>query len=770
MALFQPTNVIPSTLSGAGNGTVDVSKPLVVSWQVNGNSPMVAYQIKIMQNDTDSTLKLDTGKVTLPSPFYGADQWGNPVAFDTEISAADLFTAGIVNGYENGYKLSIRQWWNANDSVEQSSAGYFITRNEPTVTLQGIPYQTSFRLQEYTFKAFYFQAQGDAVEWRRWELEIFADGKYIPVDDTGYIYGASMIQYQEYYGMEYTYNGFVIGTEGLGSGKKYRIRCTVQTVNGVQASNGWTEFTTTNISGLDLASLRLCNMRDKDAIQIRMPKNFPVLGVSDGTYEMDMIPISGASNKFYALRLPMNDSVTWGDSSANSLHIKDVPYSIQVKFDITDASAAHAYFTAHYGGKSLQFTYGSGGFYIYYGEGTLWSNSITPVLNAQCTVTLTNEMVCLGLNSNGAIQFINEKIAPWQDAELDYLSITGPGRFRYVWIEKGNMTYGNANYFTTEVNYQPHQTNATEFLATFIYRTLYTGGELLSEHAQMFSIYRKSASSPVFKLIASIPLDEYAKNAVIYDYSARNRELYDYYFLCVGRVGAYDYYAEERNGIASIMPCAWNYTVLCCSENNNGDYVVDSEYRFAMEISSGNTGNNNSPTMQHNFTRYPLRQPVSSMYRSGTLSAFIGKVENEKYVDTVNLMDELYALSTNGMTKFLKTRKGQLFRIETSAPVSMNIGDKYAEQPVKISLPWVEIGDASTANILQGNGFIIDAPWFTVDPATMELSMHYSARGKMGANSFELLNANLYLVNSGEYDPDDFSLTPTREVTLTTNG
>ena len=51
----------------------------------------------------------------------------------------------------------------------------------------------------------------------------------------------------------------------------------------------------------------------------------------------------------------------------------------------------------------------------------------------------------------------------------------------------------------------------------------------------------------------------------------------------------------------------------------------------------------------------------------------------------------------------------------------------------------------------------------------MELSMHYSARGKMGADSFELLNGNLYLMNSGYYDPEAFSLNAAREVILTTD-
>ena len=53
MALFQPTNIYPSSLGELGNGTVDVTQALNVSWQVNGNSAMTAFSITIYQNDAD---------------------------------------------------------------------------------------------------------------------------------------------------------------------------------------------------------------------------------------------------------------------------------------------------------------------------------------------------------------------------------------------------------------------------------------------------------------------------------------------------------------------------------------------------------------------------------------------------------------------------------------------------------------------------------------------------------------------------------------------
>ena len=104
--------------------------------------------------------------------------------------------------------------------------------------------------------------------------------------------------------------------------------------------------------------------------------------------------------------------------------------------------------------------------------------------------------------------------------------------------------------------------------------------------------------------------------------------------------------------------------------------------------------------IKKNFTPYPVRQRGNANYRSGTLTAYIGKARNGQYVDSVELMEALNALSTSKMTKFLKTRKGEILRVETSAPISMQVGDKYAVQPAKITLPWVEVGSAKGASII----------------------------------------------------------------------
>ena len=51
MAIYQPSNVAPSTFAGAGGGTIESTDNISVSWQVNGNSPLLSFQIDFYENN-----------------------------------------------------------------------------------------------------------------------------------------------------------------------------------------------------------------------------------------------------------------------------------------------------------------------------------------------------------------------------------------------------------------------------------------------------------------------------------------------------------------------------------------------------------------------------------------------------------------------------------------------------------------------------------------------------------------------------------------------
>lgn len=466
--LFQPSNISPSTLSGIGAGTVDVTLGLTVSWQVNGDTPMTAYQITIYQNDTASTQKYTTGKITLSQPFQPHDKYGNPQFFSTQISAATLSTSGIVNGYANGYKLLITQWWGsgANDYVAQTSASVFNALKNPVLTIDTI----SGTSMSETITATYTQAQGDPISTVEWIFSV-AGSEDTPLKQTGTV----------------TTQILSLDVDGLMDGVTYSVECNVVTAGGVYISTGFIQFT--------------------------------------------------------------------------------VSYSVTAE---------------------------------------------------QVTYTL------------GQLRGSNGVYLTWN-------AMSGAG-------------------ITT------------------------------------YDIYRQETGVYYLKKVASV--------------DAALREVVDY---AIGSKTESQYYVFGMNGASpvsvlttsKITPTFWDYSILLCYADADGVYHVSSEYRFGLNVETGSVSNNNEPTLQTNFTRYPNRQPISTLYKSGTLKSYIGKVNAlNEYSDSLTTQDEIMSISTSRLTKFLKTRKGEVLMVETSSSISMETMDESVLQPLRMAFNWVEVGDAASAMIV----------------------------------------------------------------------
>lgn len=105
--LYEPTFIIPSNLTQTG--TVAVADNVDIEWQVNGNSPMTAFQIDVMLNDTDSTLVYSTGIIQLDTPFYGKDRYGNYVSYEYAPDGTTWGDWGLSDGEE--YKFNISQFY-----------------------------------------------------------------------------------------------------------------------------------------------------------------------------------------------------------------------------------------------------------------------------------------------------------------------------------------------------------------------------------------------------------------------------------------------------------------------------------------------------------------------------------------------------------------------------------------------------------------------------------------------------------------------------------
>ena len=247
--LFQPSNIYPSTFSGIGAGTVDVTQGINVSWQVNGDTPMTAYQIKIYQNDSGSTLMYDSGSVSVSPVFEPHDKNGNATYFTAIISAAALSTAGIVNGYQYGYKMLITQWWGVSDYVEQTSASVFITRSTPTLAINTIT--TPVASNSLTITANYSQAQGDPISTVEWVFAL-AGSESTPIRETGAI-STQVLSFD---------------ADGLITGNTYSIMCKVVTSTGMEASTGFVQFPVSYSSSSLGINYQLAQLKNSSAVYL----------------------------------------------------------------------------------------------------------------------------------------------------------------------------------------------------------------------------------------------------------------------------------------------------------------------------------------------------------------------------------------------------------------------------------------------------------------------------------------------------------------------
>lgn len=308
MALYQPSNITPSSFAGIGAGVIDASDNVSIAWQVNGTSAMTGFTIKIYRNTTGSAL-VHTFTETLSEPFYGTDASGNPVYYVYE-PGTTWAAAGLSNG-EIGYKLQITQNWlegSTTKSVVQNSDSVFLARAKPTLSIS--PASGTLSTVAQTFTGTYSQAQGNAVSWVRWILSS-ADGSVI--DDTGEVYTGVL---------SYSYDGFF-------SGETYSLSCTVATSSGAQ-------MTATNTYAVSYSSAEQtggislsCNA--DDSVTLKWSAGADIPGVPSAE---DYGTISGG-----VLHLAASRSIAWSQVNGEAMSFSS-PYCFAWRGMIAESTTA----------------------------------------------------------------------------------------------------------------------------------------------------------------------------------------------------------------------------------------------------------------------------------------------------------------------------------------------------------------------------------------------------------------------------------------------
>jgi len=726
---------MPSMLSGVGEGVIDATLPLTVSWNVSGDTPMLAYQIVIQQNDTASTQMYTTGKVTLVNPFYGNDKNGVQQTFSaTEISAADLATASIVNGYANGYKLLITQWWGAtdDDSITQTSPSLFITRATPTLSINAItdPYDS----REITITGSFSQAQGDTVSLARW---IFADSRYLnnPIIDTGDI-DTSILQFDY---------------DGLLSGSTYAIRLIVQTSSGVTADTGFVTFSVEYEISENIGVVKACKPVGEPYVELTWSARAVVEAIETGTVTVNdgVLHISsGSSVQYDGLSFLPQWSIAWRgqlgyDSTSSDVLVcenDDDTYTLTVSTSAVKFAKNGSYIFSEsmtiYGSDTIVVVITPDHYYI---KQVTFAGGLLPATDLYPNTTLYPQDITQVINN------IDDDITYTQSI-IETVTLNGEQYCEYLWIENGEFSDSSISQMIGSTFFEPIYDASTYLLATFANGTTEAVVTCGSGGTIGTAVYRKADNESILRHIVDIAQGY----SVARDYSVKSNMGYQYYIFELGETTYTSTY-----GSASITPKFGQWCLMeCVYDENDGAYHVKAEYPFACNLNGGSISNNNAPNKLVNFTRYVTRQGTTTNYKSGTLSALIGTINQTEgtYSDTWELAEEIYALSTSNNPKFLRDMKGALWQVETDSAITATIDGNSKFLPIRISIPWFEVGDASDASIVA----LPDDPVFTKDMiAETEISVNMDTGELMfvvpdnyRGTTLSLSNGQLYATES----------------------
>lgn len=718
--LFQPTNITPDTRGAFGNGVVTIDNGATiwvdvcnVSWQVNGNVPMVAFQIDFTK--MDGTPLYSTGKLTDGCPFYGTGQDGSPELFTFDVIQDDIETSFLRKASEG--LMRITQWWGdgANDSITQLSPSHYIVREALVAhwTVWGGQPVTG---RNATFTGTFSGAEQDGLMWIRWVLEsiTYKSGRITSrrtVKDTGRLYGSV--------NPVFSYDGFLPGD--------YWLTLSGETSSGVVSDLGEDILHVSydmSDAGVHVVASRDCN--GESAVSVRWPRLQSILPTS----------MSGdITDNGRVINLPTDESyITWSSVNGTAMNLS-APWSAVWSGSVTALGSElfkiqtqNARYGAHVTGIG-----GNGVLLLTIDVQVESGPPVPPKILTLDAEWNEGQVMCILTPTAVYWKFISDKGASLYPQEYLHPSETlYPGGIEGTtimilrqdipsYITQTNITsvsmYGRSSvdYFQildhamqeAEINrYLAGDVTANYGIDSLFYigprgrEQDYNAGNYPEalQNGTSIQIYRKSNDSSVLEYAGK--MNAGAENEFL-DYVARSQQgPYTYYMYVLSS----DKYINVPSVSNEVNPCFWDWTVLSCTENTDGSYSVQASYRFGKNLQSGNISNNNQPGIFQNFTPYPTVMIAPQNYQGGTLQSLIGVTKDGEYSDTIDLRDAIYNLSLTTNALFLKNRKGDLMRIRPSGEINMETMDNTRQQALTVSFPWVEVGDASGVAIYGTGG------------------------------------------------------------------
>lgn len=664
MALYQATNITPDLISGRENGIVfrntASGAKQNIRWTVNGNSRLTAYRIQFFRNDANSIPGSDTGKVSLATPFSAVDADGNQTDFSVSLPYTYFFAVANADANKQG-KYVITQYWGdgADENVVQRSASVFqlTERTTASVSRNDMDFTATVTLPSAS-------TYGPvSVVWTRWKIEKVGENGWITVQDTGRVWGAT----------DYSWTPAVVppGT--------YRVTFSFATSNGEIISR-YSDYFDVMPSTLRVNSFvhATCDHANQ-AVKVTVNPN-------------ETIPLSDYTTQDGKLILPAGGNMT-----------VDVP---QFSEDAPRNWALYWSGTAEdgYTGTLVEVRTANGNVFRIVRTGT--GITFTPSPTERIDETFADgQQVNVGLQYQGVIY-----------GNLWHIGMTDNGSY-------SSSAYGVSNVgsaYDLPVSITVYGSSTTSRLmilygadaGTVVYDWVrdntepsvfppnvdFTFGDVPGVSINPFGDWTEGAEvwrsdgGPALEYVGLFAVGESPIPMSWLDYTAVNGKEYTYYLYKPGTTVSQPIEAYSE----TVSPCFWDWALIEATERANGAqaaYVVQQAFFFGSNLTSGSDGNGSSPSVHPNFTQYPMVMRDSVNRHSGTITALLGGASSPGvYADTNAVRDALRALSTSPNPLFIRSRRGDVFRIAISGEITTAAQDNSTEQALTVTIPWVEVG------------------------------------------------------------------------------
>ena len=214
----------------------------------------------------------------------------------------------------------------------------------------------------------------------------------------------------------------------------------------------------------------------------------------------------------------------------------------------------------------------------------------------------------------------------------------------------------------------------TDLLAEF--ENSLSGGNFLDLDIPILNwqVYRKEQGG-----ITSTLLDTISATDIQYiDYTAQAQKTYIYDLFAVTPTQI-----SEPLETAAILSDFYGYFII--------DPVLEIAYKFDMSTESSESAYAEDFTVYENFTQYPSFARGQRKYMSTTITGMPGTLTQDKVLSqTVDYIDALRDFIHNGNEKIFKTRKGQIYKVQTSKFRFKPLNDAISDQPLLVSFDVVE--------------------------------------------------------------------------------